>query len=92
MCKTRELRVVRLKQGRGDTLSHHDLRILLEAREGGDTTEEAHLSRSIDELTAELEAAACEVTNHLLHEHIIGVTGGVKVLDKSKGKIVCVCK
>jgi hypothetical protein len=50
---------------------------LLEAREGGDTTEEAHLSRSIDELTAELEPAACVVTNDLLHEDIIGETGGV---------------
>ena len=76
-CKARELRAVRLKQGRGDTLSYYDLRILLQAREGDDTAEEAHLSRSIDELTAELEAAACVVTNNLLHEDIIGETGGV---------------
>ncbi len=75
-CKTRELRVVGLKQGRGDTLSHYDLGILLEAKEG-DTTEEAHLNRSIDELTAKLEAAASVVTNNLLHDDIIVETGGV---------------
>jgi hypothetical protein len=52
----RELRAVWLKQGRGDLLSHYDLRVLLEAV-GDDTTEEALMSKSIGELEAELQEA-----------------------------------
>ena len=74
-CKARELRAVRLKQARGDVLSHYDLRVLLEAGEGN-TTEEAYLSRSTGELEAELQNAALVGTNSLLRDED-GVSGAV---------------
>ena len=55
-CKVRELQAVRLKQGRGDLLSHYDMRVLLKAV-GYDTTEEALMSKSIGKLEAELQEA-----------------------------------
>jgi hypothetical protein len=76
-CKARELRAVRLKQARGDVLSHYDLRILLEAGEGNTTTtEEAYLSRSTGELEAELQNAALVGTNNL-PRYEDGVSGPV---------------
>ena len=75
-CKARELRAVRLKQARGDVLSHYDLRVLLEAGEGNTTTEEDYLSRSTGELEAELQNAGHVGTNNLpLDED--GVSGTV---------------
>ena len=75
-CKARELRAVRLKQARGDVLSHYDLRVLLEAGEGNTTTEEAYLSRSTGELEAELQNAALVGSNNLPRDED-GVSGPV---------------
>jgi hypothetical protein len=75
-CKARELRAVRLKQARGDVLSHYDLRVLLEAGEGNTTTEEAYLSRSTGELEAELQNAALVGANSLPRDED-GVSGAV---------------
>ena len=73
-CKARELRAVRLKQARGDVLSHYDLRVLLEAGEGNTKTEEAYLSRSTGKLEAELQNAALMGTNSLPRDED-GVSG-----------------
>ena len=53
------------KYGRGDLLSHYDLRILLEA-EGDDQTEDIIFSRSIGELKAELQRHKGQGSNNLL--------------------------
>jgi hypothetical protein len=50
------LQAVRLKQGRGDLLSHYDMRVLLKAV-GDDMTEEALMSKNIGKLEAELQEA-----------------------------------
>jgi hypothetical protein len=75
-CKAKELRAVRFKKARGDVLSHYDLRVLLEAGEGNTTTEEDYLSRSTDELEAELQNAALVGTNNLPRDED-GVSGTV---------------